>query len=99
MPIEGPRVYGTPATFFLLLDGLRRFRSLPYLRYIDTNVMRILGRLIMATKLRLEWEALSDRPLGPDGEPFCPVVLPEKTVKRRRAKYDDEGYEDICANE
>ena len=55
MPIEGPRVYGTPATFFLLLDGLRRFRSLPYLRYIDTNVMRILGRLIMATKLRLEW--------------------------------------------
>ena len=41
---------------FIALEGLRRFRRLPALRFIGRDIMCLIGRLIVRTKLRVEWE-------------------------------------------
>lgn len=67
----------------MVLDGLRRFRSLPAMRYIDRGIMRIIGRCILATKLRPEWEDPALWPVDAAGVRIKPLTA-EQGAKRRR---------------
>lgn len=56
----------------IALESLRRFKRSPCLRYIDRSIMGIVGRLIMSSKLALEWE---DPALWPKPWPNDPCYM------------------------
>jgi len=79
----------------IALESLRRFRRSPCLRYIDRSIMGIVGRLIMASKLELEWEdpALWPKPWPNDPCYFSRIPVPasfqgepagQRLAKRRK---------------
>jgi len=63
----------------IALESLRCYRRSPSLRYIDRDIMRMVGRFILATKLRPEWE---DPSLWPGGRP-SPAAVTQQTKRQR----------------
>lgn len=63
----------------IALESLRCYRRSPSLRYIDRDIMRMVGRFILATKLRPEWE---DPSLWPGGRP-TPAAVTQQTKRQR----------------
>lgn len=77
----------------ITLEGIRRFRSLPALRFIDRGVMNLIGRIVFSTRLRLEWE---DPALWPERIPVDPLVERGDRGPRaqKKAKYKHTARED-----
>jgi len=67
----------------ITLEGVRRFRCPLSLRYIDRDIMRMVGKLILASQLRPEWEDPALWPVGQDGEPLRAVANPSPTKRPR----------------
>jgi hypothetical protein len=71
---------------FITLAGLRRFRRPLAMKYIDKDIMRLVGRYIMTSKLRPEWEDPALWPVGDDGQPLHAVTSGQQQGSAKKQK-------------